>query len=43
MPYKSLYYKYCQDRDEFRKDSAKRLRHANKSLERQNRKIKLLP
>ncbi|CAX44615.1 conserved hypothetical protein [Candida dubliniensis CD36] len=42
MPYKSLYYKYCQDRDEFRKDSAKRLRHANKSLERQKSKNKIV-
>lgn len=41
MPYKSLYYKYVKQRDDFRKDSAKRLRHLNQSMnkEKDSKKI----
>ncbi|KAI5960369.1 uncharacterized protein KGF55_004661 [Candida pseudojiufengensis] len=35
MPYKSLYFKYVKQRDDFRKDSAKRLRHMNKSIQKE--------
>ncbi|RCK60560.1 Elongin-A [Candida viswanathii] len=42
MPYKTLYYKYCKDRDDFRKDSAKKLRNANKSLEKEKSKRKII-
>lgn len=42
MPYKSLYYKYCKDRDEFRKDSARKLRNANKFIEKEKSKTKII-
>ncbi|KAI5969114.1 hypothetical protein CANMA_001781 [Candida margitis] len=42
MPYKSLYYKYVSQRDEFRKDSAKRLRHLNQSMNKEKAKNKIV-
>lgn len=42
MPYKSLYFKYCKDRDDFRKDSARKLRNANKSIEKEKSKTKII-
>ncbi|KAL6453634.1 hypothetical protein SBY92_005206 [Candida maltosa Xu316] len=42
MPYKTLYYKYCQDRENFRKDSAKKLRNANKSIEKEKSRTKIV-
>ncbi|KAI5953410.1 hypothetical protein KGF54_002782 [Candida jiufengensis] len=35
MPYKSLYFKYVKQRDDFRKDSANRLRHMNNTLKKE--------
>ena len=42
MPYKSLYYKYVKQRDEFRKDSAKRLRQLNQSMNKEKDKNKIV-
>ena len=42
MPYKSLYSKYVQQRDEFRKDSAKRLRHLNQSMNKEKARNKIV-
>lgn len=38
MPYKSLYNKYVKERDEFRKNSRKRLQHMQKSLKKEKQK-----
>ncbi|KAI5954737.1 hypothetical protein KGF57_003760 [Candida theae] len=42
MPYKSLYYKYVKQRDDFRKDSAKRLRHLNESMNKEKARNKIV-
>ncbi|CAK9438490.1 uncharacterized protein LODBEIA_P27140 [Lodderomyces beijingensis] len=42
MPYKSLYYRYIEQRDEFRKDSAKRLRHLQQSYMKEKSKNKVI-
>ncbi|KAI3407046.2 hypothetical protein KGF56_000134 [Candida oxycetoniae] len=42
MPYKSLYYKYFEQRDEFRRNSVKRLRHMQQSLMKEKTKNKVV-
>ncbi|CAI5757610.1 unnamed protein product [Candida verbasci] len=42
MPYKSLYYKYVKEREEYRKDSTKRLKKLNDSLMQEKARNKVI-